>query len=201
MNARFVLIFGVSLVPPLSLFQQYDLPDFWYCQARSFAATVNTGFLLFSVRCVAANVVARFLLFASKVFCRHYECQIFANSAARAFQVLGGTWMECPCGGLGWNALAADLDGMPLWQHGADLDGMPLRQTWMECPCGRLGWNALAADLDGMPLWWHGADLDGMPLRRTWMECPSGGLGWDALVAAWGGLGWNALVADLDGMP
>jgi len=84
-NARFVLIFGVSLVLPLSLFQQYDLLDFWYRQARSFAATVNTRFLLFSVRCVTANVVARFLVFASKVFCRHYECQIFANSAARAF--------------------------------------------------------------------------------------------------------------------
>ena len=51
--------------------------------------------------------------------------------------------------------LAADLDGIPLWQHGADLDEMPL--------------------------WQHGVDLDGMPLRRTWMGCPSGGLGWDAL--------------------
>jgi len=80
-------------------------------------------------------------------------------------------------GRLGWNALAVDLDGMPLWQHGADLDGMPLQQTWMECPSGRLsGWNALAADLDGM-------------LRRTWMG------------SAWGGLGWNALAVDLDGMP
>ena len=49
--------------------------------------------------------------------------------------------------------LAADLDGIPLWQHGADLDEMPL--------------------------WRHGADLDGMPLQRTWMGCPCGGLGWD----------------------
>lgn len=69
-------------MPPLSLFQQYDLPDFWYCQARSFAATVNTGFLLFSVRCVAANVVARFLVFASKVFCHYYECWIFVSVIA-----------------------------------------------------------------------------------------------------------------------
>ena len=88
MNARFVLIFGVSLVLPLSLFQQYDLPDCWYCQARSFAATVNTGFLLFSVRCVAANVVARFLVFARKVFCRHYECQIFVMLIGRIWPVI-----------------------------------------------------------------------------------------------------------------
>jgi len=123
-------------------------------------------------------------------------------------------------GGLGWNDLAADLDGMPWWR------------TWMECPCGGLGWDALVADLDGIPLWWHGAALvecnppqgnpiqvrlkgipskmplwqhgaalDGMPLWRTWMGCPGGGLGWDSLVVAWGGLGWNALAVDLDGMP
>ena len=55
-------------------------------------------------------------------------------------------------GGLGWDALAADLDGISMGQ------------TWMECPCGGLGWDALVADLDGMPLWWHGADLDGMHL-------------------------------------
>ena len=81
-----------------------------------------------------------------------------------------------------------DLDGMPLWWHGADLDGMPLWWTWMECPCGGLGWNALVAawggpacglgwnapvaDLDGIPLWRHGADLDAMPLWQNWMGCP-----------------------------
>ena len=68
--------------------------------------------------------------------------------------------MECPCGGLGWDALAADLDEMPL------------QRTWMGCPCGGLGWDQHGADLDGMPLWWHGVDLDEMPLRQTWMRCP-----------------------------
>ena len=110
--------------------------------------------------------------------------------------------MGCPSGGLGWDALAVDLDGMPLWRHGADLHA-DLWRHWVDfalvAAWGGLGWNALAADLDGMPLWRHGADLDGMPLQWTWMECPSGRLGWDSLVAAWGGLGWNALVADLYG--
>ena len=33
---------------------------------------------------------------------------------------------------LRWHGtLAADLDGIPLWQHGVDLDGMPLWRTWM----------------------------------------------------------------------
>ena len=88
------------------------------------------------------------------------------------------------CSGLGWNALAADLDGMPLWRHGVDLDGMPLWQHGADLHADLDGiplWRH-GADLEGMPLWRHGVDLDGMPLQQTWMECPSGRLGWDALV-------------------
>ena len=70
--------------------------------------------------------------------------------------------MECPCSGLGWDALVAAWGELGLDALVADLDGMPLRRTWMECPCGGLGWDALVV---------------------AW-----GGLGWDALVAAWGGL-------------
>ena len=68
---------------------------------------------------------------------------------------MGRTWMECPSGGLGWDALAADLDGIPL------------QQTWMECPSGRLGWDALVVAWGG--LGWNAlvADLDGMPLKSS----------------------------------
>ena len=54
-------------------------------------------------------------------------------------------------GGLGWNALAVDLNGMPL------------RRTWMGCPSSGLGWDALVAAWGG--LGWNAlvADLDGMP--------------------------------------
>jgi len=59
--------------------------------------------------------------------------------------------MECPSGGLGWDALVV---------------------AW-----GGLGWNALVADLDalvadfdGIPLWRHGVDLDGMPLQQNWQK-------------------------------
>jgi len=48
----------------------------------------------------------------------------------------GAAWDGMPLGWhgaalhLGGNALAADLDVIPLWRHGADLDGMPL---WLTC--------------------------------------------------------------------
>ena len=95
--------------------------------------------------------------------------------------------MECPCGGLGWDALVAAWGRLGWNALVVDLDGMPLWGTWIGCPCGGLGWDALVAawgglgldalvvDLDGMPLWRHRADLDGNS--------------------------WNALAAELDGMP
>ena len=97
---------------------------------------------------------------------------LWQHGAALDGMPLQRTWMGCPGGGLGWNALVAALGGLECNPP----QGNPIR----------------------IPLWWHGAALDGMPLQWTWMGCPCGGLGWNALVAALGGLGWNALAADLD---
>ena len=100
--------------------------------------------------------------------------------------------MECPCGRLGWkNALVADLDGMPLWRHGADLDGMPLQRTWMGCPCGGLGLDALVAALGG--LGWNAlvADLDWMPLVAYHWD----GIGRHTIGMTWGGIAlwWHTI--------
>ena len=109
---------------------------------------------------------------------------LWRHGAALDGMPLQRTWMGCPGGGLGWNALVAALGGLECHPP----QGNPIQVCLKGIP-------------SKMPLWRHGAALDGMPLRRTWMGCPGGGLGWDSLVVEWGGLGWNALAADLDGMP
>ena len=108
-----------------------------------------------------------------------------------------------PQGHLGWDALEADLDGIPLWRitfkstqcrhkgipsksatrashpslpQGHSIQGHPMP------PQGHLGWGALEADLDGILLWRHGADVDGIPLWRHG--------------ATWGSMGWHAFPAD-----
>ena len=158
------------------------MPDFWYLHARCFAATVNDGFLLFSVRCFAARVIAKFdnagFGNSSKLTCPCQcwicECQCWIFDALLPMCIAAQVH-QChllPC--------HAAYPLPPTW-FGWQCHWDSMGQQCIGCHCGSMsleGMGGIAAQMQccPMPSQWHAVPCRPMPSQYYANPCLPNGM-------------------------